>query len=74
VGSIPDEVTECFSYLIIPVTLGPEFYSVSNRNEYQRKEKKDFRGIERYKFTAIFVYVDDVRTSQAALVWAMTAC
>jgi hypothetical protein len=35
VGSRPDEVN--FStYLIVPVTLDPEVYSASNRNEYQK--------------------------------------
>jgi hypothetical protein len=39
---MPDEVTGLFSInLILPAALGPGFYSVSNRNEYQ-KEKNMF--------------------------------
>jgi hypothetical protein len=35
-GSIPDEVIEFFSIdLILPVSLGTDVYSASNRNEYQ---------------------------------------
>jgi hypothetical protein len=28
-------------YLILPVTVGPEVYSVCNRNEYQKKSKEN---------------------------------
>jgi hypothetical protein len=36
-GSSPFETNECFSiYLILPAALGPEVYSASNRNEYQK--------------------------------------
>jgi hypothetical protein len=35
-GSRPDEMKDVFFsiYLILPVALGPGFYSDSNRNEY----------------------------------------
>jgi hypothetical protein len=37
-GSRHDEVNGFFSiYLILPATLGPEVYSASNRNEYQKQ-------------------------------------
>jgi hypothetical protein len=37
-GSIPDEVNTFFSiYVILPAALGPEVYSTSNRNEYQKQ-------------------------------------
>jgi hypothetical protein len=32
-------------YLILPAELGPGVYSASNRNEYQKQEKK-FLGVE----------------------------
>jgi hypothetical protein len=35
-----------FNYLIFPAALGPDVYSVSNRNEYQ-KQKKKVLGVER---------------------------
>jgi hypothetical protein len=39
VGSTPDEVNEFFSiYLILPVALGPEIHSASNKNEYQKQK------------------------------------
>jgi hypothetical protein len=38
VGSRPDEMNNFSSiYLILPAALGPGVYSVSNRNEYQKK-------------------------------------
>jgi hypothetical protein len=38
-GSVSDEVIEFFSiYLILPAGLGPEVYSASNRNEYQKQK------------------------------------
>jgi hypothetical protein len=44
VGSKPDEVNEFFStYLIFLAALGPEVYSASNRNEYQ-KQKNNVSG------------------------------
>jgi hypothetical protein len=44
VGSIPDEVIEFFSiYVILPAALGPEVYSGTNRNEYQ-KQKNNVSG------------------------------
>jgi hypothetical protein len=43
-GSIPSEVIEFFSsYIIILAALGPEVYSASNRNEYQ-KQKNNILG------------------------------
>jgi hypothetical protein len=37
----PDEVNKFFSiYLILQAALGPEVYSASNRNEYQKQKKK----------------------------------
>jgi hypothetical protein len=40
----PDEITEFFSiYIILPGALGPEVYSASNRNEYQ-KQKNNVSG------------------------------
>jgi hypothetical protein len=36
VGSIPDEVIFFLIDLILPAALGPEVYSASNRNEYQK--------------------------------------
>jgi hypothetical protein len=36
----PDEVSDFFLiYLLLPVTLGPEVYSASNRSEYQKQKK-----------------------------------
>jgi hypothetical protein len=44
-GSRPDEVNEIFTiHLILPATLGPAVYSVSNRNEYQKQKNKNFWG------------------------------
>jgi hypothetical protein len=38
-GQRPDKVNKFFSiYLIIPTALGPEIYSASNRNEYQKQK------------------------------------
>jgi hypothetical protein len=31
-------------YLILPAALGPEVYSASNRNEYQKHKKNNFSG------------------------------
>jgi hypothetical protein len=37
-GLRPDEVNDCFPiYLILSATLGPEVYSVSKENEYQKQ-------------------------------------
>jgi hypothetical protein len=36
VGSRPNEINEFFSILPNPATIGPEVYSVSNRNENQK--------------------------------------
>jgi hypothetical protein len=44
-GSRPDEVNAFFS--ILPAALGPGVHSASNRNEYQKQEKKCFWGEER---------------------------
>jgi hypothetical protein len=39
-GSVPDEVIGFFSIdLILLAALGPEVYSVSNKNEYQELNK-----------------------------------
>jgi hypothetical protein len=44
VDSRPDEVNDFVSiYLILLAALGPEVYSASNRNEYQ-KQKNDVSG------------------------------
>jgi hypothetical protein len=41
--STPDEVDEFFSVnLILPAAIGPGVYSVSNRNEYQKKKNNVF--------------------------------
>jgi hypothetical protein len=42
-GSRPDEVMIFSVYLILPATPGPEVYSDSNRNEYQ-KQKNNVSG------------------------------
>jgi hypothetical protein len=40
-GSRPNEVNEMFSiYLILPAALAPGVYSTSNKNEYQKQNKK----------------------------------
>jgi hypothetical protein len=45
--SRPEELIEFFSiYLILPALLGPEIYSPSNRNEYEKQKKKLFWGLE----------------------------
>jgi hypothetical protein len=33
-------------YLILQATLGPEVYSASNRNEYQKQKKRNVSGEE----------------------------
>jgi hypothetical protein len=39
-GSRSNEVNTFFSiYLILPAALGPQVYSASNTNEYQKQEK-----------------------------------
>jgi hypothetical protein len=44
-GSRPDEVKEFFSiYLILPAALGPEVYSTSNRNEYEKHKNNNVSG------------------------------
>jgi hypothetical protein len=40
VGARPKKVNELLSiYLILPAALGPDVYTASNRNEYQKQEK-----------------------------------
>jgi hypothetical protein len=41
--SVPDGVI-FKSYLILPAVLGPEVYSASNRNEYQKQKNNNVSG------------------------------
>jgi hypothetical protein len=44
-GSIPNEANELFSiYIILPAALGPEVYSATNINEYQKRKNNNVSG------------------------------